>query len=131
MESLLLAFKETLETVDSLDALERLKIRYLGKNGVLKKFKNDTDFKVLSPDERKGFGLAFNQAKSQMGTLLEEARKALTQQSKVVKTDLTLPGKKRNKGRFHPIARVQNKLEEICLGMGFMVPSGVDMESDC
>ena len=130
MDTLITELKENLKSVETLDALISLRTRYLGRNGVLKKLKEDTDFNALTAEERKGFGLKFNQIKSQVQSLLEEAQATLAQRPIDTNVDLTLPGKQSAKGRIHPISRVQEELEEICLGMGFMVLSGAEMESD-
>ena len=46
------------------------------------------------------------------------------------KLDLTLPGLDRRLGSLHPITLVQMELEDIFQGMGFMVLSGFEVETE-
>ncbi|MBU2514234.1 phenylalanine--tRNA ligase subunit alpha [bacterium] len=130
METVYLEFKKQLATVDSSTALENLKSQYLGRNGVLKKLKSNTDLKTSTTEEKRAFGLMFNELKSQIQLMVEEKQVILEQKPSSNPIDLTLPGIKKAPGRLHPISQVQDDLENICLSMGFKVLGGAEMETD-
>ena len=44
--------------------------------------------------------------------------------------DLTLPGRKVQVGHLHPITKVQQELEDIFIGLGFMIEDGPELESE-
>ncbi len=130
MEAVLLRFEKQLETVRSIDGLTELKSQYLGRNGVLKTLNRETDLNSFTPGERRKFGLMFNELKTRIQTRLTEKQVSLKQAPSSNSIDLTLPGIKKIPGRLHPISQVQEELENICLGMGFRVLSGAEMETE-
>lgn len=115
--------------------VEEVRIRYLGRKGTITTLAKSTDFSKLSPDERRQFGQQLNELKQ----LAEEeiARAAQTvkdggaaQTKGAAKLDLTLPGTGHSVGCLHPISLVQMELEDIFQGMGFMVLTGPEVETE-
>jgi phenylalanyl-tRNA synthetase alpha chain len=111
--------------------VEDLRVRYLGRKGVINNIRKDTDFKSLSADEKREFGQKFNSLKEFVESQIAEA----TEAKKVgaapkAAIDMTLPGADRRMGALHPITLVQMELEQIFQSMGFMVLTGYDVETE-
>lgn len=125
--------KEALEAFSGAttpEEFEQLKIRYLGRKGIINaKLK---DIKSVSPEDRPGYGKAYNDLK----TLLEStvAAKHDTMGRQRVKTepffDFTLPGDQHWLGHAHPLMQTMNEIIDIFIRMGFSVAYGPDVETD-
>ena len=123
--------KEDLSNTSSIKEVEEIRVRYLGKKGLLTLQWKNADFKSMSPDERKNFGIQFNKIKNSAEALIREAME--NQQaagSRTIDVDATLPGTDRRVGCIHPITLIQMELEEIFHGMGFRVLAGNDVEEE-
>lgn len=117
--------------------VEDLRIRYLGRKGIITTLAKSTDFGKLTPDQRKQFGQRLNElkqaAEEALGQAAQAARGAAShaEATKSARTlDLTLPGTGHALGSLHPITLVQMELEDIFQGMGFMVLSGPEVEQE-
>ena len=122
-----------LNMVRDLKDIEKLRVEYLGRKGsvtlLLKKLG------TLSPEERPKAGQLLNQTKREIEELLDiktteveklEKNKELRGES----VDITLPGKKLDRGGHHPITLVLKRIEEIFLGLGFKIEEGPEVELD-
>ncbi len=121
----------------SAQEVEEARIRYLGSKGRITTLAKNTDFSRLSPDQRKEFGSRLNDLKNMAAEALAKAAEAVKSQAGpadraavAANLDLTLPGLDRRLGSLHPITLVQMELEDIFQGMGFMVLSGFEVESE-
>ncbi|HPU06342.1 MAG TPA: phenylalanine--tRNA ligase subunit alpha [Thermogutta sp.] len=113
--------------------VEQVRVKYLGRKGIITTLAKNTDFSRLSSEEKRSFGQRLNALKSEAEQLLKEAlEKAKAAEKdlvrKVAGLDLSLPGIDRRLGSIHPIALVQMELEEIFQGMGFRVLAGYEVE---
>ena len=115
----------------ALDALEALRVKYLGKKGeltaVLKQMGR------LSAEERPVMGQLANQIREELTAAIEDARrtlgeKALEMRLAVETVDVTMPGKAVPVGRRHPLNKVINEAKEIFIGMGFTIAEGPEVE---
>jgi phenylalanyl-tRNA synthetase alpha chain len=122
-----------IETAADLDALEQLRVQYLGKKGVL------TDqlkqIGSLPPQERPQAGERINQVKRELQDRLQARRAelesaALARQLAGERVDVTLPGRGRGVGGIHPVTRTLERLEDIFIRMGFAVADGPEIEDD-
>lgn len=124
---------EALEQCDNLKALDELKVKYLGKKGELTAILKQMG--KLSAEERPVIGQLANEVRTQIEeevasriTALKE--KQLEEQLKAERLDVTMPGKKFDIGKKHPLTLVMDEIKEIFLGMGFDVVSGPEIELD-
>jgi len=113
--------------------VEQVRVKYLGRKGIITTLAKNTDFSRLSSEEKRSFGQRLNALKSEAEQLLKEAlEKAKAAEKdlvrKVAGLDLSLPGIDRRLGSIHPIALVQMELEEIFQGMSFRVLTGYEVE---
>ncbi len=112
---------------------DELKIKYLGRKGLLAEFRKGIDFKSLSPEKRGSFGRSFNDIKSLMEKKIEEIRIAFDATHAGKRTaaiDMTLPGSGHSLGSLHPVTLVQMELENIFMAMGFYIEYGFDVETE-
>jgi len=107
-------------SAQSADVLEQLRIRYLGKEGVLTKFSKELG--KVPPSDKPALGQAVNGAKNAATTALD-ARKTELSTSGIATivgaSDVTMPGLRRGVGRRHPIHQVLEELKQILIGMGY------------
>lgn len=125
--------KASLNATFDTKQLHELKMRFLGRMGVviglMKKMKD------LSPEERPAFGKQVNSLRDtlerEFAVVEAELRqKELAAKLASEKIDVTMPGKRRNKGALHPVTRVKNELIDVFSGMGFEIFEGPEIEND-
>ena len=124
------AAAEELQTVSSVDALNALSVKYLGRKGEVTQYLRNIS--TLPPEQRPSEGQKANQAKQTLSRLFEEYRSRL--QENLFKTtigiDVSLPGRPRGIGSLHPITRISNEICDIFSKMGFAVAEGPEVEKD-
>ncbi len=133
IESLRESFEQELSRTMSSDAVEQLRVAYLGKRGsvtgLLKSLKD------VGAQEKKELGQHINQLKKQVEERLAqrvESIRAAEEQREIAaveRYDVTLPSKGLT-GSYHPITLVQRQLEEIFSSMGFIVEDFKEIVTD-
>ena len=123
---------ELTEAVDA-QALEAMRVRYLGKKGSI------TDLlkgmKDLSNEEKKTFGSLVNDLKQQAAQSISERSQELKELEirkeieLMPEFDLTIPTKE-VRGSYHPITLVQRECERIFTAMGFHVEDYPEVVTD-
>ncbi len=135
MEQTLRQLRETslsaIHTAENLEALEELRVKYLGKKGELTAVLKQMG--KLSAEERPIMGQLANSIREELTAAMDQAKadlseKALEARLAAEKTDVTMPGKAVAIGREHPINKVVNEAKEIFIGMGFTVAEGPEVE---
>lgn len=115
----------------SIKDLEEMRVKYLGRKGLVVQKQKSADFGSMTPEERREFGQKFNELKSFIESRLNMAIEAIKSEEKPEKPiDMTLPGTTRRMGSLHPITLVQMELEQVFQSMGFMVLTGYDVETE-
>src|SRR5581483_10725766 len=114
-------------------ALEDVRIRYLGKKGLLTQLLRSMP--TLPPAERPVVGREANEAKDVIEAALTARAvtvEGLERRARLAATavDLTLPGRRIHPGRLHPLTRVQDEIVDVFTGMGFAVAEGPEVELD-
>ncbi len=122
-----------LRDVETLDALERFRVAYLGRKGKVTLLTKQLG--QLPPEERPKVGKAINRLKNWVTEELEKKSrelKALIQKKKLEEewVDITLPGRRVPVGREHPITLVSREITSIFTGMGFEIAEGPEVELD-
>ncbi len=113
--------------------LEQLRVRYLGRQGVLTQLLRSVA--ALPAAERPAVGAAANALKRDLEAWLElrleETREAERRQERARRRlDLTLPGRRPPRGSLHPLTQVQDEIVRIFVGLGFSVAEGPEIEDD-
>ena len=113
--------------------LEELRIRYLGKKGELTAVLRGMG--ALSAEERPIVGQLANDVR----VYIENALAAKAEEQKIEqmklrfmkeKLDVTAPGDVTKVGKRHPLAKVEQEMWDIFLGMGFDIAEGPEVEYD-
>lgn len=124
---------EQIAAAQNLTALDQIRVRYMGKSGLL-----TTELKRLGKlpqAERPQAGQAINQAKVQVQEAIEARRKSLEQANladrlAAERIDVTLPGRGQSPGGLHPITRTLQRIERLLANAGFGVAEGPEIEDD-
>ena len=84
----------------------------------------------VAPEERKETGRAFNEGRTRIQALIDEATARLASAPGTAEgaIDLSLPGRRWNCGRKHPVTIVADECAEIFRRMGFIVSEGPEIE---
>lgn len=126
-------FEDQLKSITDIDALETLRVDFLGKKGSI------TDLlkgmKDLPNEEKKSFGADVNELKQNAGKLIADKADKLKKEAieneihQMPEFDLSIPTDF-DRGSFHPITLVQRECERIFTTMGFNVEDYSEVVTD-
>ncbi len=125
-EKILAEASSRLGAASRLAEVEELRIRYLGRKGVLTEALRS--LKTLPPAQRRAAGQAGNAAKQALEGQLFAAAARFTTPQPVRSVDVTVPLHDHQPGHLHPISLVLAELEEIFGSLGFSVVEGPEVE---
>jgi phenylalanyl-tRNA synthetase alpha chain len=119
--------------IDDEVELERVKARYLGKEGSLTGLLKGLG--KLSAEERPAAGARINEVKQQIEAALQTRRDSIQQRVLNAKLeaeslDVTLPGRNASTGGLHPVTRTLERIETLFNSIGFAVAEGPEIETD-
>jgi phenylalanyl-tRNA synthetase alpha chain len=122
-----------LATITTVAALEELQTKLLGKRSALARAHQG--LVGLEPGERPEAGRRLNEARRQIESSLAERRRALelverTHRLQAERLDLTEVIAPPVRGRLHVVQRTRDELEDVFVGMGFVVAEGPEAETD-
>lgn len=125
--------QHALETANDLQALDAIRVQFLGKKGLITdQLKN---VGALPKDERPQMGQHINKTKQWMLDAIN-AKKSVLQDSQVAsrlnqeRIDVTLPGRGLGGGGLHPITQTMRRIEKLFTQVGFSVAMGPEIEDD-
>jgi phenylalanyl-tRNA synthetase alpha chain len=111
--------------------LSLVRARYLGKEGLITNLRRTVDFAAMSPEEKRGFGMAFNALKSAGEAALAAATERIQAAAvEAVPFDLGAPPAGPRLGAMHPIITTQLEVEDIFRALGFEVFTGDEVVSE-
>ncbi|MCH5212129.1 MAG: phenylalanine--tRNA ligase subunit alpha [Oscillospiraceae bacterium] len=133
LEQIKVSVEEALKNADAMEALENIRIKFMGKKGELTAVLKGMG--KLTPEERPKIGALANEIRQRLEKEIEEKKAAIAAAIEAKKLeeeviDVTMPGKRNNEGKLHPLTQVMNELKEIFMGMGFSVADGPEVEYD-
>lgn len=122
-----------LKQVQTLDALESLRIQYFGRNGKLTTVMKGMG--KLSKAERPIVGKLANQIRSELTEAFEQTTQELHRQQQAQQladesVDITLPGRKPAYGKAHPVTQTLEQITSIFTQLGFQSVTGPEVETD-
>jgi phenylalanyl-tRNA synthetase alpha chain len=128
--NLLQKARQEVPEAGKIEALEELRIKYLGRKGLLSAFMKQ--MASASPEEKPVLGRLANEAKQELNDLFDLALQNLRSGliARVESLDVTLPGRKTALGHLHPLTQVRQEICDIFERMGFEVVEGPDIELD-
>jgi len=133
VSSLRKKFQDELGQVQHSKDVEQLKVKYLGKKGPIQDLMQH--LRDTPQEMRPLMGQQINDLKEEITHLCEQAMHSFSQAEMAKrlseeKIDITLPGRRNNLGRQHPITQALDEVIQILVGMGFSVQYGPDIDSD-
>jgi len=122
-----------LAQADSMQALDALRVKILGKKGELTALLRGMG--QLSPEERPAAGQLINVAREEMTALLDERQAAIKARDREAALaaetiDVTQPAPQPLLGSEHPLTLALNEVVDCFTGMGFEVVEGPEVELD-
>lgn len=127
-------FRADLLNVQSAEDLELVRIKYLGRQGILADLM--TELKNLSADDKRVFGPLCNQLKTEFQNLhlalqeqfYQQQQAALAKKAAAFDVTINKPGQLH--GSLHPYTLLTQAIEDIFISMGFAVADGPELEDD-
>jgi len=122
-----------INAADNLEALDQIRVNYLGKKGELTSLLKTLG--KLPLEEKKAAGQDINIAKRDVQQAIER-RKQLLETERLnarlasEKIDVTLPGRGQQQGGLHPVTRTMERIEGLFSQLGFSVEQGPEIEDD-
>lgn len=134
-ESFIKEFEQEIVSCCDAQALENLRVKYLGRKGRLQELMSRIG--ALPQEEQKAYGAGMNALKAEISEKFLEQEKVpgfqaasgwSGQPSDFI--DATLPGKRVLLGRRHPVTQVQDQIGEIFKNIGFQIFQGPEIETE-
>ncbi|WP_022851780.1 phenylalanine--tRNA ligase subunit alpha [Limisalsivibrio acetivorans] len=127
------SFKTEIAEASSLEELYNVKVKYLGKKGLISGLNKQLG--KLPPEERKDAGQRIGALRAEFEEHHDARESTLKQEEKSRKLesefiDITMPGVPFKGGGIHPVTRVYDEIVDIFTSMGFEVALGPEVESD-
>jgi len=124
------ALKEIEASENNRDALEALRVKYLGRKGTLTElFKKMAEVPAA---DRPEVGRLINVVKDIVSKTLDEKLKIASESGEETKDkiDITLPGISGRIGKTHPITKTFDEIYTIFISLGFRVVEGPEIETE-
>ncbi len=133
LDDLVLEAQSAIGSTNDLQALDDVRVRYLGKKGLLTEQLKSLG--RLSAEERPSAGKLINEAKQAIQVQiqarkdsLQAARLETALQSESI--DVTLPGRGDLSGGLHPVTRTLERIQTLFAQIGFETVTGPEIEDD-
>lgn len=128
IESIGQHFEYDVRAVKKSGDLENLRIKYLGRKGLIAEA-----FTMLGevPKEQKPeVGKRLNILKNHIDQKYKNLVESFKKDAQAQKMDLTLPGRKPHLAKKHPLTQVADEIKNIFKSMGFTIEDGPEIELD-
>ncbi len=130
IEKIKTGFNSDVAEVTSLEELEKIRVKYLGRNGLVSNLFDQ--LKTVSSEQKPLLGKNLNELRNQINAEFNQVKTSLesNKSSSTSEIDLTLPGKNIHVGSRHILTQTLDEIKSIFKGMGFSVYEGPELESD-
>lgn len=115
-------------TATTADEIEKFRIEYSGKKGILNSLFDQ--FKEVPNEQKKEFGQKINSLKIAVAQKIEEQKGQMKSEEIMEREDYSRPGLPLELGTRHPINLVKMRIIEIFKSIGFAVSDGPEIEDD-
>ena len=125
------SLRADIDNAKDLDALEQVRIAYLGRKGSVSSMLKQ--IKEAPPEERRELGAVANRLK-QLAEELHDSRRAELRAERTSSRfytppqDATLPATSEGAGHHHLITQIFRELKQIFFGMGYSLATGPEVE---
>ncbi|HVT14120.1 MAG TPA: phenylalanine--tRNA ligase subunit alpha [Fimbriimonadaceae bacterium] len=112
--------------------LRDIEIRYLGKTGSITGLTRQIG-SLPTPEEKKAFGAAVNEAKNRVQAAIDERHATLKKNERAgqferERIDVTMPSARLRVGQEHVLQQAANKIKRVLGGMGFQYMESPELE---
>ncbi len=133
IRNILNEMKAALEGAATNEALQEIRVKYLGKKGEITSMMKQMG--SIPAEERPAFGQLVNAARKDAEEALAAKQQIIADKLKneklaAEKIDITLPGKQTFIENEHPLTKVRNEIVAIFTKMGYDVVDGPEIELD-
>ena len=120
-------------TVNDLKSLNDLKVKYLGKKGLITEL--NQEIKNVPNEEKKEFGMKVNEVRNLFNDFYDEMKNkfeedALNEKLSKEAIDISLPATKVVTGAPNILEKLVEEVEEVFMSMGYDVVDGPEIELD-
>ncbi len=124
---------DDLQGVNSLADINELKVKYLGKKGLITEL--NSEIKNVPNEEKREFGQRINALRDKFNSFYEEKKNffetaALNEKLVSEAIDISLPALKITNGAPNILEKLVEEVEEVCMSMGYDVVDGPEVEED-
>ncbi len=128
INNLKIKFEADCNRVDSIQAVEQLRVAYLGRKGAISTFFDR--MKEIPISERREYGALLNELKAEFTEKIEDLTQKFAAEIQCEsEIDPTLPGITGFRGGLHPLTQVYEEVVDIFRGLGFTVEDGPECET--
>jgi len=123
--------EEELKNINSPEALEQLRLKYLGRKGIVAQL--TSTIPSLPYEERASFGQRVNALKDKLVLFLEEKQRGIIINQSAVQgsyCDMGMPGIAQEIGHVHPLTQITEEVCSIFNRMGFSIVEGPEIETE-
>lgn len=122
-----------LSMVESSEALNAVKVKYLGKSGEITSLSRG--MKDVLPADRPSYGKMINEVRDSVSSMIDERERYVAEielKSRLEKerVDITLPAIAQLRGGLHPQTIVKNEVIAIFSELGYTIEDGSEVETD-
>lgn len=129
LENIRSRLTDALSAVDSTDAVEQLRVEFLGKKGAITLLLKELG--SLPAEARKAAGQAINELKQFAQTAIDTRRESLLDSEGAgVVVDVTMPGIAVSPGGLHPITQMMYDLDDAFAALNFEVYQGPEVSTE-
>lgn len=129
VEKILSDASSQIQNAGSLDILEQMRVKYLGRKGIFTEMLSNIG--SVPKEDRPRFGSLVNNAKQVVSGLLDAKKSEMCSlKSNKEKIDVTLPSISQNIGKRHPISQLIEEISDIFVSLGFRVVEGPEIETE-
>jgi len=124
-------FEEDLKNVEGIVSLEAVRIKYIGRKGLVAELMNKLPTVEKAKKPAIGKSLNLLKAHIQKNITLKNAEiKALSSGQKKDIIDVTLDGIHPSPGHLHPITKTMNEIDNVFISLGFKIVEGPEIEDE-
>lgn len=133
IEKIGISFDEDISSVDSTSKLEELRLKYLGKKGLISDAM--ADFRLIPNEIKKEMGSLINNLKNKIEETINAIKEKITKKEIMAKLeqeepyDFSVPADIKV-GSLHPRTILQKQIEDIFVSMGFVIEDGPEVETE-
>ncbi len=125
--------EKDIKNVKDIKELNELKVKYLGKKGLITEL--NSEIKNIVAEEKKAFGMAVNEVRDMFNKFYEEKKgefedALLNEKLQAEAIDISLPATNIPIGAPNILEKLIEEVEEVYMSMGYDVVDGPEIEED-